>query len=263
MIFNKKAISVLAVLICSAVISLFAEAAKVTYIVGKVEVNRNGAWQTVKVNDLIQQGETISTGFQSEAVLSFNGSSFKVAAMTRVKLDALVSSENKVSISVNSGSVRSKVAKPADGSRAKYTATTPVAVASVRGTDFTISADGSVSCTKGKVVVWSKKKYDSIRIKAAQKKAKKSKTTETESETADEIDDWNLGGQTDVEKGQSTSLGTSGDPKKPMTDASDTLGKTKDYVTTAGEKDAVAAGGDRTGGLSSKAASFIITVKDE
>ncbi len=233
---------------------LVAETATVSYVVGKVEVNRNGQWVPVKVGDKIAESETINTGFQSEAVLKFNGSSIKVAAMTRVKVDTLAAGDNKVAISVSSGSVRSKVAKPQDGSRAKYTASTPVAVASVRGTDFIISARGKVACSEGKVAVWSRKKYDTKALKKALKVAKKKGIDLGDIDIDSiEIDDWTMGGNVSVEKGQSTTLTTSGEPKLPMNESSDELRKTKTYVTTAAEKDALEAGGSRAKSVTSTA----------
>lgn len=242
---------------------LIAETATVSYVVGKVEVNRNGQWVPVKVGDKIAESETINTGFQSEAVLKFNGSSIKVAAMTRVKVNTLSASENKVAISVNSGSVRSKVAKPQDGSRAKYTATTPVAVASVRGTDFIISARGKVACSEGRVAVWSKKKYDTKSLKKALKVAKKKGIDlgdlDIDSLDIDAlVDDWTMGGDVSVEKGQSTSLTTSGEPKLPMNESSDELKRTKTYVTTAAEKDELEAGGSRAKAVTSTATLEIV-----
>ena len=233
-----------------------AESAKVTHIVGKVEVNRGGKWVPLNVSDSVEQSETINTGFNSEAVLKFNGSVFKIAALSRVKLDSLVASENKVSITVNSGAVRSKVSKPSDGSKAKYTVGTPVAVASVRGTNFIVTADGSVKCTDGKVAVWSRRKYASYVQKVVDKAKKSGVDIEDMGVIPDlgnltdiaalgiDFDDWSFGGDVNVTQGQSTELTTSGNPKKPMNDAADNVTKPRTYVTTAAEKDALDAGGE-------------------
>ena len=103
---------------------IFAESAIVTNVIGKVEVNRGGQWIPLKVNDKVEQSETINTGFQSEAVIKLNGSYIKIAAMSRVKIDSVSSTENKVSVSVNSGAIRSQVTKPKDGTKAKFSAST-------------------------------------------------------------------------------------------------------------------------------------------
>lgn len=250
-----------AAFVCFSVSPMIAESANVTYVVGKAEVNRGGEWIPLKVNDKVNESETINTGFQSELVLNFNGHAIKVAAMSRVKLNTLTASENKVSISVNSGSVRSKVSKPKDGSKANYTAGTPVAVASVRGTDFIISASGTVICSEGKVSVWSRRKYDSL-VEKAEKKIKQTTSKNEEIEIQlPEIDDWKFGGDVRIEKGQTTSLSTSGDPRKPMTEASSILTKPRLYVTTAAEKDALTEGGQKAVSFSANSSNVELEVE--
>ena len=49
--------------------SAFAADATVTFVSGKVEVQRNGKWIALQKGDSVAQSETISTGFQSEAKL--------------------------------------------------------------------------------------------------------------------------------------------------------------------------------------------------
>ena len=83
-----------------------------------------------------------------------------VPALTRVTLESLSTSDSKdtVSLYVNTGAVRSKVTHT-ENKKIDYTARTAVAVASVRGTDFTITARGKVSCREGAVAVYSAKNY--------------------------------------------------------------------------------------------------------
>lgn len=183
-------------LLCAAFISFvisspfFAADAKVTYIKGKVEVNRNGQWIALSIGDTIAQSETINTGFQSEARLNLNGSVLAVPALTRVTLETLSTSDtkDKVSLYVDTGSVRSKVTHT-DNKKIDYTARTAVAVASVRGTDFVISAKGAVSCREGAVAVYSAKKYNKMMQELAQQKeeqeeSESEETAEGSSETA-------------------------------------------------------------------------------
>ena len=47
--------------------SLYAADATVTFVSGKVEVQRNGQWVALQKGDTVSKSETISTGFQSEA----------------------------------------------------------------------------------------------------------------------------------------------------------------------------------------------------
>ena len=135
--------------------SIFAASAKVTYVKGKVEVSRGDEWVSLKVGDVVNETETISTGFQSEARLNYNGSVMAVPALSRITLETLKSSGTKetVSIKVDTGAVRSKVTH-AEGKRIEYTARTPVGVASVRGTDFTIFANGKAKVFSGAIAYY-------------------------------------------------------------------------------------------------------------
>ncbi len=149
--------------IVSTVISLplFSAEAKVTYVKGKVEVSHNGSdWIPLKTGDVIAQSDTINTGFQSEARINLNGSIMAVPALTRVTIETLKTSGTKdtISLYVNTGAVRSKVTHT-DNKKIDYTARTAVAVASVRGTDYTVTAGGIVSCAEGAVVVTAAKDY--------------------------------------------------------------------------------------------------------
>lgn len=134
---------------------LFAENARVTYVKGKVEVLRNNSWAQLSVGDILEKADTVSTGFQSEAKIEYGGSLMSLGALTRVTIENLSSSEKKdnVSVYLNTGAVRSKVTHTQE-KRVAYQVKSPVAVASVRGTDFTITASGQITCNEGAVVVY-------------------------------------------------------------------------------------------------------------
>ena len=186
----------------------FGADAKVTYIKGKVEVSRNGQWVALSVGDTISQSETINTGFQSEARLNINGSVLAVPALTRVTLETLSTSESKdkVSLYVNTGSVRSKVTHT-ENKKIDYTARTAVAVASVRGTDFTISAKGAVSCREGAVAVYSAKRFN----KMMQELAKQEEEAEEESEeTTETTTDTSTAEATTEDSGTTTEVADAG-----------------------------------------------------
>lgn len=155
--FRKSFKAVVTVLVGLFIASpLMAENAKVTYVKGKVEVNKNGSWTAVKVGDLIGENETVSTGYQSEARLNLNGSVLAVAAMSRVKIETLKTDTKKdtVSVYVDAGATRSKVTHT-DNKKIDYTTRTAVAVASVRGTDYMQTARGLTICYEGAVAVYS------------------------------------------------------------------------------------------------------------
>jgi len=134
----------------------FADSATVTYIHGKADVLRtDGNWYELSVGDTIEESETVSTGFYSDMKLEYNSSIISLGALTRVKLETLSTSTDKdnVSLYLNVGAVRSKVTHTKER-RVSYVVKSPVAVASVRGTDFTFTASGAITCNEGAVVVY-------------------------------------------------------------------------------------------------------------
>src|SRR5574344_560084 len=145
----------ISVLLASSVSSfLFADNAIVASVKGKVEVNRNNNWIQLKVGDKIAENETVNTGFNSEAKIKYNDSILYLAPLTRVTLETLVSTStsDKVNVYLNTGAVRSKV-NHTENKRISYTVRNPVAVASVRGTDFTVSDSSDIECFDGAVAV--------------------------------------------------------------------------------------------------------------
>lgn len=138
-------------LFCTAV--LFADNASVISTVGKVEVNRNNEWIPLKENAVVSEGEIISTGFKSEAIIRYKDSVMKMGPLTRITLEKLAASETKddVSLFLNTGAVRSTV-NHSENKRVSYTVRNPIAVASVRGTDF-VFAGNSIFCLDGAVAV--------------------------------------------------------------------------------------------------------------
>lgn len=130
-----------------------ANTATVVSVVGKVEVSRNNEWVALSTNAVIREGEVISTGFKSEAVIRYKDSVMKLGPLTRVTLEKLTASESKddVSVFLNTGSVRSTVSH-SENKRISYTVRNPIAVASVRGTDFSFFGN-TVQCFDGAVAV--------------------------------------------------------------------------------------------------------------
>lgn len=139
----------------------FADSAKVVSVEGKVEVSRGGAWRALTANATVSEGDVIATGFKSSAVLSYHGSLMHLSALTRVTLEQLKQNEMKDSVSVflNTGLVKSTV-KPTGNKRVSYTVRNPIAVASVRGTDFTFTSNGAISCNEGAIATYPSAWYD-------------------------------------------------------------------------------------------------------
>lgn len=138
-------------LFCAAFAS--ANTATVVSVTGKVEVSRNNAWVALSADAVVREGEVISTGFKSEAVIRYRDSLVRLGPLTRVTFEKLTASEEKDDISVflNTGAVRSTVSH-SDNRRVSYTVRNPIAVASVRGTDFSFFGS-TVRCFEGAVAV--------------------------------------------------------------------------------------------------------------
>ena len=231
--------------------SVFAASAKVTYVKGKVEVSRGNAWVSLKVGDVVNEAETISTGFQSEARLNYNGSVMAVPALSRITLEALQSSGTKetVSIKVDTGAVRSKVTHT-EGKKIEYTARTPVGVASVRGTDFAVFANGMAKVYSGAIAYYKASDFvmpdlsgsvgsdsDDSDEDSGEPAADQGPATATTS--ADDIVDNAPKGAMVVGAGQSSTIDESGQASKPVVEAKKRAAKVKSTVASASAKDAI------------------------
>ena len=117
--------------------SVFAADATVTYVSGKVEVQRGGKWVALQKGDVVAKSETISTGFQSEAKIKLLDSVMYLGPVTRITLEELssVDQTDNVNVYLKTGTARSQV-KHVDNKRVNYQVHTAVAVASCRGTDW-------------------------------------------------------------------------------------------------------------------------------
>lgn len=143
--------AVLFVTVCS---GAFADEAIVTFVSGKVEVQRNGKWIALQKGDTVEKSETISTGFQSEAKIKVLNSVMYLGPVTRITLEELSSSgsQDNVNVYLKTGTARSQV-KHVDNKRVNYQVHTAVAVASCRGTEWIIDDSNNVDCFEGVVAV--------------------------------------------------------------------------------------------------------------
>lgn len=265
---KKNVVKFLSALVLSVLVSspVFADDAVVTFVKGKVEVQRGDAWVQLNVGDKVKQSETISTGFQSEAKIKYSGSLMALGALTRITMDQLASGGNKekVDVYLTTGTVRSKVTHDED-TRVSYTVRSPVAVASVRGTEFDINAKGTVRCFSGAVAVSPNNKPRDEAASAA------SEETEEEGESsgeesgdnspagpttpADEINSDADDGAVVVGANQKTTFSKNGTPEKPQDNAKKDANKVKSTVSTAAAKEAVSTSGTSTESSSSEAPS--------
>lgn len=181
----KKKCFVLLFFITFTTVQIFSQNAKVTFTKGKVEVLRQDAWKPLNVGDLLQESDVVSTGFQSEMKINYKGTIISLGALTRITFEELQSSDTKESVSVflNTGAVRTKV-NHSSGKRVAHSVKTPVAVASVRGTDFLVTGNGNVSCFEGAVAV-----YPNFEYRNKNSVKEETKITDEDEENSEESDE--------------------------------------------------------------------------
>lgn len=224
----KKFFSVIAILISVAAFA-FADDALILSTSGTVEIGNNGKWRTAQRGTVVHEGEVISTGFKSEALVRFKDSTMKLSPLTQITLEQLVSNDtrDKVSVYLSTGQVRSNV-QHTTNKRVSYTVRNPVAVASVRGTDFSMNSSNVIRVYRGLVAVspayrFDPKKYGiSNPVKTESEQAVSETTTETDSENnnedkyyRDDRDFFQVPETVFVSKGQKTDFSEWGSSKIP------------------------------------------------
>lgn len=135
---------------------LFAEAAKVTFVYGKVEVLRQDEnWYELSVGDEVEEAETITTGFSSEVKLEYRELKFTLGSLTRLKVEKLFTPEDdeNISFNLNVGALRSRANFGKENKNA-FVVKTPAGVCSTGNGDFTVTAKGDVTCHEGQVIVY-------------------------------------------------------------------------------------------------------------
>ena len=133
-------------------ITLSAQEAQVMAVSGKAEVQKGEEWVALAVGDKVGKGSVISTGFKSELLLRINSSNITMGSLTRLTIEQLLqnNSANKTSLFIDSGKVNVEVNKTS-GKREDFKVSSPIATASVRGTSFTLFANGRLDTHTGLV----------------------------------------------------------------------------------------------------------------
>lgn len=140
--------------------------AQVTTVSGKAEVLTGTEWKTLNVGDTLKNGDTVQTGFKSSLSLKVKDSVINVSALTRMTVEQLSENAQKdnVRVFVKTGGVSSNVQK-SNNKKVGFTVRTPVATASVRGTEFSVENtfnSSSVETMRGSVAVW--KSSNSVQV---------------------------------------------------------------------------------------------------
>lgn len=132
--------------------------AQVVSVSGKAEFLSGGEWKPLAAGASLKNGDSVQTGFKSSLVLKIKDSTVNVAPLTRMTVEQLAENPEKDSVKlfVNAGGVSSSVRKTS-GKKVGFTVRTPVATASVRGTEFSVdnTFDSSrINTMNGSVAVW-------------------------------------------------------------------------------------------------------------
>lgn len=158
----KKNVAFVLFLFCSVSVLLAKDfSAQVSAVSGKAEVLSGGSWKPLAVGDLLKNGDVVQTGFKSSLALKIKDSTVDVAALTRMTVEQLAenSAKDNVRLFVDAGGVTSSV-KKTGLKKIGFTVRTPVATASVRGTEFSVQNNFDsvkVDTTQGSVAVWNGK----------------------------------------------------------------------------------------------------------
>lgn len=211
--------------------SAFAADATVTFVSGKVEVQRDGKWVALQKGDTVAKSETISTGFQSEAKIKILDSVMYLGPVTRITLEELSSTGQKdnVSVYLKTGTTRSQV-KHVDNKRVNYQVHTAVAVASCRGTGWIMDDSNTVEVTENTVAVGV---YTQPEIPSYEGGA----SGETDSESAEEDEELTSKDGVLVQANQSVTVSESSAISNPVSTVEKTANDVVGIITTANVKE--------------------------
>ncbi len=130
--------------------------ARVVRLLGKARVKSAGdeKWRPLRVGSMVKNGDSLETGANSQMILRYRSIEMRLGPNTKTRLDALVGPKQSTKVHVSQGYSWFNVKKGKVKGPVNFRVTTPTAIASVRGTKFSVveDEDGAVSCVcEGKV----------------------------------------------------------------------------------------------------------------
>lgn len=158
-----KNISAILILLCAASFTASAAVleAKVVSAKGKTEVQKGSDWEALQIGSILHRGDVIQTGFKSELIIMIKNTTVKVSPMSRVTIEQLAEKGDKdeTRLFLDTGSLKSDVKKTQDR-RVGFTVRSPVATASVRGTELEVKnvvGGTEIIGYEGSTAAWSSK----------------------------------------------------------------------------------------------------------
>ncbi|MCR4821835.1 MAG: FecR family protein [Treponema sp.] len=241
---------ILALLITTVSLSSFAMQATVVSTKGKAEVQKGTSWVPLKTGDSLDQGSVIQTGFKSEIILKIKESTVTVAPLSRITLKTLVEREgingaqakDETSIYLDTGTLKSNVKKTADR-RVGFTVRSPVATASVRGTEFSFGTkfkSTELSTSSGKVAFWKNTKQSEKALNAAAANPEAPAEEAGQGDEAQDISEYAPVNAVVVSQGQEASASTSGGMSSPAKTAMANAAPNDAGTRTAAQAESIA-----------------------
>lgn len=256
--FIKKIIGI--ALICCG-FSLFASEGTITYLKGKVEVQRNNEWVALKIGDIVYSSEVISTGFQSEAKIKVMDSVLSLGPLTRIALKELSSTQekDKINVYLNTGTIRTKV-NHTENKRVSCQVRTPIGVASVRGTEFIMDDSNTVTVIQGLVSV-----ATNLALELMQNNPDTGNSAEYDFENSDEVPETGIL----VYANQNVQINSSNTMSSPKSNIQTTISNiiskvstnsTKESVSTSSESSSNMQNSDSSGSPKSTGSTVIVDI---
>jgi hypothetical protein len=110
---------------------------------GNVEVkpDPNGEWVPARAGMALNSGSFISTGFKSSAIVVIGSANILIRPLTCLSLGTIIEQRNsdQIDLKLQTGRIRVEV-KPPQDRPVNFTVSSPIATASVRGTEFDFDA---------------------------------------------------------------------------------------------------------------------------
>ncbi len=125
--------------------------ARIVRLLGKARIKSSASakpdnWRPAKIGDYVRNGDLIETGPGSRLIIQHRGTQIRLAARTQTRLDNLLDRGRESRVHLQKGFAWFQV----NGKRSPrgFRVTTPTAIASVRGTKFSLAEtdQGALSC---------------------------------------------------------------------------------------------------------------------
>lgn len=113
-------------------------------------------WSEIKEGQRLHRGDEIRTKSGAELVLSIGKSTVTLGPMSRMTVEQSLENgggDSEVFLFLRKGKTFSSVSPEKKNGHVTFRITTPVATASVRGTEFIFYSDGYLECTRGCVLL--------------------------------------------------------------------------------------------------------------